>query len=487
MSLLKYNNKDINSILSYSRKLVGKSIGEISDEILVPFGSNKGGVGQYIEKHYFGIKNNSLQEPDFIEVGMELKVTPLKRNKHNQLKAKERLVLTMINYENDHCVEFYSSHLYNKIKHVLIVTYLYEKHVDSNDFKIIDSLEYTIPPEDLATIIEDYKIVLKMISEGRAHEISESLTTYLGACTKGANGSSVRIQPNSDIPAKQRAWSFKPSYMNYFYDKINANSEIVSISEGLDKSLNTIINEKLLSFYGKSEHELLEIFNLSNTSSKNKFQMIASGMFGITGTKLDDIAEFKKSNIKLKTVRIQRDGSIKEDMSFETLKYLDIVNEDTFEDSELYQIFGTTSYLILFFREDSNGHYRFEKHERWSLSYDELKEVEKYWEKLKKALSEPIKLQPIQQKDNVIYKYMTLPTSSKDSDFHCRTKGGGKRKPGTYKKIPTSSEVIVLERTFTNDADKNKLLPLDNIPNTGEIHSMCTFVHKRKIKQIYEG
>ena len=51
------------------------------------------------------------------------------------------------------------------------------------------------------------------IIEGKAHEINEGLTDYLAACTKGNSSKSVRKQPYSDIPAKQRAYSLKTGYM----------------------------------------------------------------------------------------------------------------------------------------------------------------------------------------------------------------------------------------------------------------------------------
>lgn len=44
--------------------------------------------------------------------------------------------------------------------------------------------------------------------------LSESNTKYLGACTKGATAeTSLRRQPNADEFAKQRAFSFKTTYM----------------------------------------------------------------------------------------------------------------------------------------------------------------------------------------------------------------------------------------------------------------------------------
>ena len=51
------------------------------------------------------------------------------------------------------------------------------------------------------------------VRAGQAHLLTEGDTLYLAACTKGATAASVRQQPFSDIPAKQRAYSLKSSYM----------------------------------------------------------------------------------------------------------------------------------------------------------------------------------------------------------------------------------------------------------------------------------
>lgn len=483
----KYDTTSVSSIREYSELLIGKTIGEIAEELNYDFTSNKGKVGQIIEREYFNIPNNSSQEPDFIEVGMELKVTPLKKLKNGNISAKERLVLTLINYTEDYDTDFYSSHLYEKMKHILIITYLHEVGKDISDFIIVDSLEYKIPEDDLPTILEDYNTVLDLINQGKAHEISESVTTYLGACTKGANGDSYRIQPNSNELAKQRAWSLKSSYMNFYYNKVNANSSSINVTRGTNRSLNDVLAERLESYYGLSEQGLVELFDLEKVSAKNKFQLLASGMLGIKGTNIDNIEEFEKSNTKLKTVRIEYNGKIKEDMSFETLDYNTIINEERFEDSSLYKTFVETTYLVMFFRADEYGMYRFDKFKRWSLSSSDICEVERYWNDLKKSLLDTIVIRPIQESKKVKFRYVTMPTSKKQNVFHCRTKGAGRRQPGTYKPIPDSVEVLIADRTFAKSADIHNILDLDNLPPRGHIHSMCTFVSSSVLLNVYKN
>lgn len=59
---------------------------------------NKGNLGQMIEECYFHYKCNNDARPDFAEAGVELKVTPYKQYQNGSLSAKERLILTMIDY-----------------------------------------------------------------------------------------------------------------------------------------------------------------------------------------------------------------------------------------------------------------------------------------------------------------------------------------------------------------------------------------------------
>ena len=96
-----YNPQDKKSVIDYAKKLKGKSLREICDvEVLQHIFKGKGNFGQVLEKFYFGYEPNSKAEADFSKIGMELKSSPLKRLKNNEFRAKERLVLNIINYFN---------------------------------------------------------------------------------------------------------------------------------------------------------------------------------------------------------------------------------------------------------------------------------------------------------------------------------------------------------------------------------------------------
>ena len=107
--LVEYDRSSPLSIEKYSQKMIGKSFREIWEEDLSPlvreglveergyYGSsivsdtkrNKGNLGQIIEERFFHYQCNGDSRPDFHEAGVELKVTPYKKNKDGSLAAKE--------------------------------------------------------------------------------------------------------------------------------------------------------------------------------------------------------------------------------------------------------------------------------------------------------------------------------------------------------------------------------------------------------------
>lgn len=215
-----YNANDKNSILNYARKLEGKTLREIlPNEIIETMRKdeqgNKGRLGQKIERYFFGYECNSDSLPDF-PCGLELKVTPLKINKNGSISPKERLVCNIINYENIINEKWETSTFLNKNKEMLIIKYIdpMNKNISQLDYKIVDVKIHNILEKDAEQFKIDWHIIYNKIKNGNAHTLSESDTKYLGACTKGATAAtSLRTQPNNHIRAKQRAFSFKTSYM----------------------------------------------------------------------------------------------------------------------------------------------------------------------------------------------------------------------------------------------------------------------------------
>ncbi|MGI6535060.1 MAG: MutH/Sau3AI family endonuclease [Eggerthellaceae bacterium] len=206
---LPYDPTDKKSVIAYAGALVGHTLREATDagSIEVPK-VRRGAFGDSVEYSYFGIEPNSVQGPDFPEAGLELKTTPLKMTKSGKLAAKERLVITMIDYMSVVDEEFETSTLVDKARDILLVTYLYERDKDPLDYVVELATEWGLPEEDMPVFKEDWETVVGKVRAGKAHEISGSDTLYLEACTKASDSSIRRKQPFSDVPAKQRGRDF---------------------------------------------------------------------------------------------------------------------------------------------------------------------------------------------------------------------------------------------------------------------------------------
>ena len=240
-------------IMNITRNAMHKTFGDFGlDETYN--GRNKGGLGGFVEENIFYYSANSDDNPDFIDAGIELKVTPIKKNQDGSISSKERLVLNMINYKSEAEKDFKTSSFYRKNRRLLIWFYLYSIGLSPSNFEITDyyllefenSLQYKV-------IERDWHIIHDKILRGKAHEISESDTEFLAACTKGANSRILVEQYNSSIKAKPRAYSFKAFFMTYIYRNLIHNlspySPLVSEDEWMKNPLEEIYKEKLLKGY----------------------------------------------------------------------------------------------------------------------------------------------------------------------------------------------------------------------------------------------
>ena len=360
-----YSREEIEVITKSS---LGKSLNDLIKAEVITIEdkeANKGGLGQLIEKYLFGMENNSDSEPDFMPAGIELKVTPYRKLKNGKLSAKERLVLNIIDFENEYKNEFRNSHFWYKNNKIQLLWYLWEPGKDKKDYKITHEklLELALN-EDLNQIEKDWNTIINKIKEGKAHEISEADTMYLGACTKGANSLSVRKQPFNDIPAMQRAFCFKVSYMTQLVRKFIGNySDVEKVLKDTQYSFEEYVNNIINKYKGKSQKELMKELSI-NSNAKNINSLLINKMFNVRSN-LAETEEFQKANIIPKTIRIEENGRIKESISFPAFKYKDIVNQD-WKTCDLREELETTKYMFFVFKK-VNNEYIFKGIKLWNM------------------------------------------------------------------------------------------------------------------------
>lgn len=368
------NNRGLTKeeIEKISEEVVGKTFGELGDfKYDLDDFDYKGGMGVLMEENVFHYDANNDSNPDFSVAKIELKVTPIKKNKNGTYSAKERLVLNIINYMEEYKNTFETSSFWHKNENLNLMFYLWEEGVPRSEYKIIKHLLYTYPEEDLIIIKQDWETIINKIKKGLAHEISEADTLYLGACTKGANKESVREQPFSDILAKQRAYCLKASYMTNLVRTMVMNEEtekLMTASELKEFTFEEIIHNKVRKYIGKTQEELKILFDIDSTA-KNINELLICRMFEIKSD-LSQTEEFKKANIIAKTVRVQYNGSIKESLPFPAFKFKEIVLEN-WEESTLRSSFESTKFMFFVFKE-KKGKYEFVGVKLWNISIFEL-------------------------------------------------------------------------------------------------------------------
>lgn len=408
-----YDVTDKYSIWEYSRNLLGKTLEEAVGHEMDEDNSGKGRLGQMVERYFFGYEPNSNPTPDFEEAGVELKCTPLKELANKSLQIKERLVCSMIDYSEDYKHQFRESHVYIKCAVMLLLFYLHQAKVPVQHLKFLYSVLWKIPEKDLLIMEQDYDKIVAKIRCGRAHELSEGDTTYLGACRKGQKGDPdvYYSLPNGnlcDIPAPKRAFSLKPQYMRTILEFIKSYGEqaavntsalvegyrsgLVSKEELKKQSFENILLGRFKKYIGKSYSELCVEFGLEESKAKSKYALIANAILTMQGTRCDDVTksdEFRKSGIRIKTIRLNKSGRPKEAMSFENINYFDILQEENWYDSRLYELF-TSRFLFIVFQDcgnKGNEDYRLQKAFFWTMPYDDLKDAGLYWQNIKDSVS----------------------------------------------------------------------------------------------------
>lgn len=388
---MEYDVSSAKSILEYSKKLPGHSLDELinfaeSAENL----KNKGNLGNLVEEYFFKIHPGNEQAPDFKEAGVELKTTGIVKKKDGNYKAKERLVLTMIDYLGLANETWDNNSLMKKCKQMLILFYIYDGSMPAIKRKFaLRPLLWDFPQSDLEIIKQDWQTIVDKIRAGKAHELSEGDTFYLAACRKGSGGSKepLRKQPFSNELAKSRAFSLKPSYVNKMVELAsngNEDQEDSIFSSNYQASIGfaNVVRMRLHKYIGKTVGEISTILDCHDLNNDKSFRR--SLVIRMLGGKTKQLKELSEADIELKVIMVREDFKPKEDMSFPYFSYTEIVNQD-WEDSDFFNVLER-KFLFAVFKEEENGDMIFKGASFWNMPYEDKKEAQSVWEKTKRQI-----------------------------------------------------------------------------------------------------
>ncbi|WP_086444790.1 Sau3AI family type II restriction endonuclease [Candidatus Enterococcus lemimoniae] len=363
---------------------IGECIGELDLNNRLKQ-NGKGDIGIAIEEGWFDHPADNLAQPDFPEAGVELKVTPYKKLKNGDYSAKERLVLNMIDYSTEGEKQFEESSFWFKNKVIELMHYQYIVGVPKTEMTISSAHMMSlvelpeikknrdtlieIPSEDFDIIKNDWEKINSFISLGKADELSESLTNYLGACKKGSKATKLKKYKFSEVGAFPRAYSFKQSYMTSILREHIMNEKKVKLYESIIKEKDILKNisfeeyviSKIDKYAGKTQKQLFDYFNIEvQMNNKGKYpknanNMIIRAILGLTDTNGNEILaeEFDKANIRVKTI-VLKNKIPEENMKVVPIPSFIELSKESWDSSKLREYFETTRFLFIVFNTDGD-------------------------------------------------------------------------------------------------------------------------------------
>lgn len=452
----------IEEVHAHAKKAVNKKVKEIvNQETVLNYNpKNKGWVGNSIESDWFGLPNNSRQEADFQNLNLELKVTPIRETKKGW-SAKERLVLNIFDFHDEYKRQFKNASFLEKSNLMELIYYEFIKETPAPEFYIKAATLFNlddIPEEDKLIIRQDWELIVNKIKEGKAEELSDSLTKYLGATTKGAKTEkNMTTQPFSDVKAHRRSFTLKGSYMTELarkimsgkykdpYDHLSQEDSYVAessvayytpepiikdIEQLKVKTFEEIIIELFDPFINLTKTKLGNIFNIDipKINDKASSPILARKMLNLQ-TNIEDTEEFRKAGISTKVVTVHSNQmnnpyhKRKTTEPFKLQNFFDFqeIVEESWEESDLYEYLSSARFLLVIFEKTPTEEV-FKGVKFWSMPNEDLNGlVYETWRKTVDIFKDGVTLKYVPQNTKKGYKVgNNLPAIKDKTILHIR-------------------------------------------------------------------
>ncbi len=349
------------------------------------------------------------------------------------MRAGERLSITNISYTEPVIENFYNSHVWEKIHKILLIQYLRDRTKDRMDYIIKFVNMFTPPANDLKIIEADYEYINNKLKDGLAHELSEGDTMYLGACTKGSTAErSWRPQYYGEhIQAKKRNYCLKQSYMNYVLNEyvlkgkvpfdgvlhnIGSEDSLLSEKELENKRFEEILIGRIDRYKGKSDEELCKVFDRPYNNNKAQWSDLSYRMLGL---KSNHAEELTKAGIKVKSIRIEANGSIKESMPLPAFEFRKFAEED-WDNSELYNYLENQKYFFVVYKKIGSK-YHLVGAQLWNMPQKDIEEkVRPGWQQIHDKLIDGICFTKKRDKNGKLIIANDLPKKTNNDIIHIR-------------------------------------------------------------------
>jgi DNA mismatch repair protein MutH len=177
-------------LLHRAQCIAGLTLSQLANQLQEPVPEKlhhaKGWIGQLLEK-VLGATAGSLPEPDFQQLGIELKTLPVNRNGQPQ----ESTYVCTVPLQNNHDLDWQQSWVRNKLKRVLWVPIESDKNLPVTERHIGQAVLWSPTAEQEAVLKQDWEELMDLVCTGQLGSISAKQGTYLQIRPKAANASSL--------------------------------------------------------------------------------------------------------------------------------------------------------------------------------------------------------------------------------------------------------------------------------------------------------
>ncbi|HJJ92592.1 MAG TPA: MutH/Sau3AI family endonuclease [Methanocorpusculum sp.] len=379
---------DKSDLIYRLEQCLGKTFEKIDNKGLFDhvqeFRLQKGIAGSVVEQCIFGYSPDTKQKPDLTIMDgekatkTELKTTGMlidpKSVKHHYI-AKEPMSITAVGVYDIAEQEFYTSHFWEKLEHMLIVYYHYDaSHAVSpyeyKNFRLVGYEFHEFSDEDVEILKNDWENVRKLC-EGVVAQFPGSRDAAWKDNVKQeyikVHGQLRHVLSYIDLAPK-----FPPRFRlkkpivsamiaNHFgYELEQLPGRYTAITD-IDRKC----NELTAKYKGRTIASLAQEFGIPyHRQHENKAitEQIIVAMFGGESARLNRISLFEKFGLIGKTVVVTSRGGRTEDMKLfrvdcDEITRTEVFEEDgssrpyLFEDSDFYSYFADYEFLCIVFEE----------------------------------------------------------------------------------------------------------------------------------------
>ncbi len=189
-------------LMSLCRNIAGQSLQQLANSVhwTVPpdLRRDKGWIGQLLEC-LLGTSAGNLSEPDFINLGVELKTIPLNSN----YQARETTYVCTVPLLKNIGLQWQDSCVFKKLSRVLWIPIEADPDIPLAQRKVGNGFLWSPDEDDMDTLQTDWEDFMELISLGQVETITAHQGEYLQIRPKAANSSAITTGIGSDGLRKQ--------------------------------------------------------------------------------------------------------------------------------------------------------------------------------------------------------------------------------------------------------------------------------------------